>query len=235
MVRQARGTTPLYPRTIHPKPTTKKGVLGRRILREGVELPEGLSEEERRNREGTWRYDGVALERSIEKVAGELRERADDNGAPGLVGFSQGANLAAMVASNMQEVNGEADRSPRFIMCFCGVNFSWSSSNAFSATGERRLFDLSSPPDLPALLIVGQEDLQRRNEERFISLFGFDEASQSPARTRSPSGWPVLLVRHSEGHTPLPEDLAERERLLDAVQGFLDEVENLRSGRDVPD
>ena len=196
-----------------------------RKLRPGVELPPGLNEVQARNLADTWMYDEDSLERSITLVVTAVKERKRLlRGAPvGLAGHSQGANVAAMVSSRMRIAN-ERHLAPAFLLLFCPVESGWASANQKSAFTQTQLFSFnqSGMPDRPTLIVIGEQDQQKPSCERFSALLGLGENAPDLTEVKSPSGFPITLCRHSEGHKPFPLNEAEREKVVNCVQSTVD-------------
>ena len=112
----------------------------------------------------------------------------------GIVGFSQGANLAVALAAKL-----EAEKRPlRFVVAFCGSQFGW-------AAQLPELF--AAPLATPALLVRGEKDT--------LCPAPLCEALAALFRAGA-----VATVAHTAGHRPLPSAPQENVALCRRVARF---------------
>lgn len=121
-------------------------------------------------------------------------------------------------------IANERHLAPSFLLLFCGVESGWASANEKSAFTRTQLFNFNNQscmPDTPTLLVIGEQDEQKPSCERFSALFGLQENAPDLSQVYSPGGHTITLARHSEGHTPFPENQDEREKLLSHVKSTI--------------
>lgn len=139
-----------------------------------------------------WRtYDGV--ERALDEAEHAVSLRFPDDPPQALVGFSQGANFATMLAAR-----AELAGSPIPACClFCGARPGWT----------RQLPELfKNTLGTPALLVAAEKD---------------EVVHDGPLEMAKLFASPIVL-RHPEGHKPLPSvDRAALDNILNEVDAFL--------------
>jgi len=138
------------------------------------------------------------------KTYANLRENVDktvrileENGPfDGVIGFSQGANVAAMIAGVTE---AEKPGLIKFVVCMCGVESGW-------AAQLPDLLGLPANPGvtMPSLHIHAKLDGFLPMSERLASLFASPE-----------------IKSHSGDHRPLPADLAEARSIAKAIGDFI--------------
>lgn len=134
-------------------------------------------------------------------VQAVLQQLHDHGPYDGLLGFSQGANLATMVAAqllNGQQGPGEPSRPPcpRFCILMCGTEFGW-------ATKQLGHLFRGQPLPLPSCHIIGDMDPFKVTTEALAQLW------------KDPQ-----MHRHPSGHRPLPPG-KDAEQLVSALRAFL--------------
>ena len=134
----------------------------------------------------------VGLEAALERIAAAAAAAAEPY--DGVVGFSQGANLAVALAAKL-----EAEKKPlRFVVAFCGSQFGW-------AAQLPELF--AAPLATPALLVRGEKD----------TLCPAPLCDALAALFRAGA---VATVAHTAGHRPLPSAPQENVALCRRVARF---------------
>ena len=134
----------------------------------------------------------VGLEAALERIAAAAAGAAEPY--DGVVGFSQGANLAVALAAKL-----EAEKKPlRFVVAFCGSQFGWASQLP-------ELF--AAPLATPALLVRGEKDT--------LCPAPLCEALAALFRAGA-----VATVAHTAGHRPLPSAPQENVALCRRVARF---------------
>jgi hypothetical protein len=121
----------------------------------------------------------------------------------GIVGFSQGANLAAMLLADFAKRG--VDPPVRWAVLMGGGDFGWAS--ALRDRGELFAAPIASPP---VLATIGTNDERvGPSFDGFRALFG--EAT-------------LELATHDEDHRPFPADHADAVRLARRICDFVDRV-----------
>lgn len=126
--------------------------------------------------------------------------RTENGPFDGLLGFSQGANLATLVAAHLLRRGSEGVVVPRFALLFCGTQFGWTAQVPL-------LFPVGCAPlALPSFHVLGALDPFLPTTEALLQLW------QAEGRRRAV---------HSSGHRPLPPAGAETDALVAELRAFL--------------
>jgi len=143
---------------------------------------------------------------ALEWLQGKLREHAP---VDGVLGFSQGANFAAMLAA--QAAHGG---TPLSFVCLI---------SPYAPGYARQLPDLftDEPLRMPALIVRGEQEgydegMKKTFRGRNIDKLGQQKPSEHVARLFHNA----QVVTHREGHRVLPEDPQEADRVIECVMEF---------------
>eukprot|EP01062_Namystynia_karyoxenos_P055278 TRINITY_DN46046_c0_g1_i1.p2 TRINITY_DN46046_c0_g1~~TRINITY_DN46046_c0_g1_i1.p2 ORF type:complete len:245 (+),score=70.71 TRINITY_DN46046_c0_g1_i1:62-736(+) len=147
---------------------------------------------ERAEGEGTW-YKPDSVARGLAHVRAKWAELGPFDA---LLGFSQGANVAAMLAA--EHAGGHALPGLRCVVLLCGCEGGWRAAVG-GGFAER-------PVPLPSLHLAGEQDSLRPLSDRLLLMF-----TESGREQRT----------HSAGHRPFPGAAAEAREHAGAVGAFL--------------
>ncbi|XRB00579.1 FSH1 domain-containing protein [Pycnococcus provasolii] len=155
-----------------------------------------------------WRYEN--LERAATLVEEEVLRRSSNVPVVGVVGFSQGANLAAYLVARASCGKGQFALQPAPSMgvlhglgvavLMSPIKFGWMLQPDIKSAFE------AAPIDAAVAVVVGAQDPARDRGEKMLEYF---DASR---RT---------FHEHSRGHQPLPSDREEKLALTKELTDFI--------------
>lgn len=140
------------------------------------------------------------LEEAVSYLYQEVSALAKELPFDGILGYSQGANPATILAGAAAKGLIPHQRAFRFVTCFCGNDFGWA-RQASLLPGHEDIF----PVRCPAVLVRGLKDplTGRCEHQRFADLY--DESQR-------------VTVSHKSGHMPFGPDVLDTWRLAQCIR-----------------
>ena len=171
----------------NPHGAAMRKIFGDQVLREYA--PALLDEAGRRT------YEPAAAEAAVADLEARI---AGAGGCDAVLGFSQGANFASMLAARAAAGVGPLATSLRCVVLLAPARPGWPHQDAW-----KRLF--AAPLPVPALVVRGASDTV--SAEGPVELVAHFRGAR--------------LVEHKEGHRPLPADRAAADGLIRDICSFV--------------